>query len=228
MDRFDGFADPSCKLFKQLARKQDKAFFEAHKEEYKSQWEAPLHALLTELRAALDRAYPDCDLAPPKIFRIHRDVRFSADKSPYKTHIGGCLFVHLGKVSAMETPSPLYVQIGTETMTAAGMYRMTPPQLAKLRRAIVDDKRGAELEKLLAKIAKEGFEIDRSEALKRVPAGFDPEHPRADLLKLKGVPIMFPPYERELLGSRAFFDHLLDRAKRVAPIVRWLTFACAT
>ncbi len=53
MDRFDGFADPSCKLFKQLARKQDKAFFEAHKEEYKSQWEAPLHALLTELRAAL-------------------------------------------------------------------------------------------------------------------------------------------------------------------------------
>src|SRR5437762_1849761 len=91
---FAGFSDTRAKFFRELAKHQDRTWFKAHQAEYERLWHEPMQALLEELHARLDPLFRKPRLAPPKIFRLQRDIRFSADKSPYKTHIAGVL--HLG------------------------------------------------------------------------------------------------------------------------------------
>jgi uncharacterized protein (DUF2461 family) len=87
--RFEGFADARMKFFHALSKHQDRAWFAGHKAEYEAGWATPMQGLLAEARAKLDSAYPHVELAEPKVFRLHRDVRFAADKSPYKTNVSG-------------------------------------------------------------------------------------------------------------------------------------------
>jgi uncharacterized protein (TIGR02453 family) len=224
MASFSGFADPSCKFWKNLAKHQDKAWYEAHKAEHKEGWEAPMKALLEEVRDKLDRAYPDCDLAEPKLFRIHRDVRFSKDKSPYKTNVSGCLYVNTGVGKATDVPAPLYLQIGTDTFSGAGLYMMDPAQLEKFRAAVLEDKKGKELASLVGKLEKTGYEPVAHDKLKKVPRGMDPDHPRAELLKMKGLTVTFPKLTAKDIGSRDLVGVLVGHGKQVAPLVRWLTY----
>lgn len=221
--KFAGFADAKCAFFHELAKKHDRVWFAKHKQELSEGYELPMRALLGEARAKLDAAYPDCDLAEPKIFRIFRDVRFSADKSPYKTHLGGVLYVQAGN-KMMESPSPLYVQIGTKNFAAAGHYVMAGPQLAKFRASVLDDKKGGELAKITSKLKKAGYGLTSFESLKKVPRGIDPEHPRAELLKMKGLIVEFPPLPAKLISQRALLDEVVKHAKAAAPLVRWLVF----
>lgn len=224
---FDGFADSESKFWKALAKHQDRAWFADHKAEFEEGWNAPMKALLEDVRAKVDAAFPHCDLDAPKVFRIFRDVRFSADKSPYKTHVGGTLSVkRSGKVT--EVPIALYVQVGLpETFAAAGHYMMDGPALVRFRKAIVDDARGKELDKILASLRKKGFSVDSHEALKRVPKGFDPDHPRAEHLKRKGLTVGFPSIPKEMLTSSKLVSFLAGHVKSAAPLVEWLVFATA-
>lgn len=225
MATFEGFADAEGRFFKTLAKHQKREWFQAHKGEYVEGWEQPMQALLDESVRALDRAYPDCELKPPKIFRIHRDVRFAKDKSPYKTHIGGYLPM-LGK-NPMGSPTALYVQVGTETFAGAGQYSMDGPSLAKYRAAVLEAKRGAELGRMLGKLEAKGYRVSAMETLKKVPKGVDPDHPRAALLKHKGLVLMFPALPKGIIAKRAFLEWTVTHAKAVAPVVRWLVFATA-
>jgi uncharacterized protein (TIGR02453 family) len=223
---FSGFADGEAKFFKALARNQKRDWFMAHKAEFEEGWNAPMKLLLADLRAALDRAYPHCDLGEPKVFRIFRDVRFSKDKSPYKTHVGGHVPIKSAKPPSGAMAA--YVHVGDkELFAAAGYYMMDGPALARCRAAIADDGRGKELVKLIAKLEKKGFELGSHETMKRVPKGFDPEHPRAELLKKKGIVVTFPDVPRKLLTSKALVPWLVDRAKEAAPLVEWLVYATA-
>ena len=224
-DTFEGFADAEGRFFKTLAKNQKREWFQAHKGEYVEGWEQPMQALLDESVRALDRAYPDCELEPPKIFRIYRDVRFAKDKSPYKTHIGGYLPM-LGK-NPMGSPTALYVQVGTETFAGAGQYSMDGPSLAKYRAAVLEAKRGAELGRMLGKREAKGYSVSAMETRKKVPKGVDPEHPRAELLKHKGLVLMFPAPPKGLIAKRTFLEWTVTHAKAVAPVVRWLVFATA-
>ncbi len=230
--RFEGFHDAEGKFFKALAKNQKKEWFEAHKEDFETGWNAPMLALMTELYDRIDGAYPDVELTAPKRFRIYRDVRFSKDKSPYKTHVAGVIGVKTGK-EGMGGPAALYFHVGeadyggatSGPFAGAGVWMTDPPALAKLRAAIVDDESGAELAKLLKALEKKGYAKDAHQALARVPRGFDAEHPRAELLKLKGLIVSFPKAAPSLLTSRKLVDHLATQARAVAPLVRWLTFA---
>src|SRR3954469_10869726 len=94
--RFEGFAGADMKFFRALSRHQDRTWFAAHKAEYEEGWVRPMTALLAEVHGKLDGAYPTVELEAPKVFRIHRDVRFSADKSPYKTSISGVIVAKRG------------------------------------------------------------------------------------------------------------------------------------
>lgn len=179
---------------------------------------------MSELRAKLDAAYPDCDLGEPKAFRIYRDVRFSKDKTPYKTHVSGFLPIVAG-ASAIESPAAIYVQVGTETMVAAGQYMMSKAALERYRAAVLDEPRGKELVKLVSGLEKKGFVKGAMEVLKKVPRGLDPEHPRAELLRHKGLVVTFPELPANLLTSRKLVDHLVAQGRAVAPLVRWLAFA---
>ncbi len=193
MSRFEGFADAKAEFFKKLAKKNERPWFVAHKAEFEEGWNAPMKLLLADVREAIDGAYPHCDLDEPKVFRIFRDVRFSKDKSPYKTHIGGYIPLRRAGKKATDAPMALYFHVGDkELFGGAGYYMMEPESLERFRSAVADDKRGKELEKLLAALVKKGFIVGEHEMLKRVPKGYEADHPRGDLLRRKGLVVTFP------------------------------------
>jgi uncharacterized protein (TIGR02453 family) len=228
MERFEGFADASGGFFKRLAKKNEREWFLAHKAEFEEGWNAPMKALLAEVRAGIDAAYAHCDLAEPKVFRIHRDVRFSKDKSPYKTHVAG--FIPLASTGRKPTdlPTALYFHVGDgERFGAAGYYQMEPQPLERFRAAVADDKRGKELEKILASLARKGFGEDSHERLKRVPKGYPADHPRAETLKRKGLIVEFPAIPGGMLASPKLAAWLVKECKIAAPLVEWLAFATA-
>jgi uncharacterized protein (TIGR02453 family) len=219
---FDGFADRDGRFFRALARNQRREWFAAHRREYEEGWLEPMKLLLAELRERFDPLFPRHPLAAPKVFRIHRDVRFSKDKSPYKTHIGGYVAIE-GSGQGPSGTAVLYLHLGaTEVFVAAGQYMMDAAQLARFRAAVVDDGRGRELAAILRRLTRAGFTIGSYDALQRVPRGFDPEHPRGDLLKRKGLIVTFPPPPRALLVSHGLVDWLVTHTKRAVPLVEWL------
>jgi uncharacterized protein (TIGR02453 family) len=182
---FKGFVDDKGTFFKQLAKNQDREWFKKNKSRYETEWAEPMLELLSEVREGIDDAYSYCDLDEPKLFRIHRDVRFGKDKSPYKTHIGGTISIS-GTGGVMDKPVALYLQLGNEPMAGAGHYMLPPDKLAKVRKAIAEDARGKELAKIVKALEKRGSSLMSAEKLVRVPKGFDADHPRAELLKMKG------------------------------------------
>src|SRR5262249_50222751 len=115
------------------------------------------------------------------IRRIYRDIRFSKDKSPYHTHMG-ISFWQSGQKRF--EGSGFYVHLdatGAEVYT--GMYMFDKPLLEAYRQAVIDDVLGEELEDAIASVKQAGNYGVGSESFKRVPAGYDPKHPRADLLR---------------------------------------------
>src|SRR5262245_28715829 len=201
-DAFEGFADRDAKFFRALAKNQRREWFEAHRQEYEDGWLVPMKALLAEVRERIDRVFPNHPLAEPKVFRIYRDVRFGKDKSPYKTHIGGYVAID-GAGQGPSVPAPLYLHIAAnELFVAAGQYMMDGPQLARFRAAVLDERRGGALAAILRKLGKGGFTVGSHDTLQRVPRGLDPDHPRADLLRRKGLIVTFPTLPRALLVKR--------------------------
>lgn len=220
--RFEGFADRDARFFKALAKHQDRDWFAAHRDEYDVGWLAPMKALLAAVREKLAPRYAHEEIAAPKVFRIHRDVRFSKDKSPYKTHIGGYLGIEGGNAGPSGAAA-LYVHVAAdELFVGAGQYMMDGEQLKRFRAAVDDPKRGAELAKLLAALVRAGFSIESYEQTQRVPRGFDPDHPRADLLKRKGLFVGFPDLDRNLLTSPKLVDWIATHARKPVPLVEWL------
>ena len=220
--RFEGFADRDGRFFRALARNQRREWFEMHRREYEEGWLLPMRALLAEVRERIDALFPHHPLAAPKVFRIYRDVRFSKDKSPYKTHIGGYVAID-GAGQGPSAPAALYVHLGaTEVFVAAGQYMMDAVQLARFREAVLDDRRGGELVAILGRLTRAGFSVGSHEVLQRVPRGLDPGHPRVDLLKRKGLIVTFPDPSRRLLVARTLVDWLVTHTKRAVPLVEWL------
>jgi uncharacterized protein (TIGR02453 family) len=220
---FRGFADAQARFFRTLARKQDRDWFAAHKQEYEEGWRAPMLSLLHEVRARLLPSYPDCELGTPRLFRIHRDVRFSNDKSPFKTNVSGFVAARpRGPESPAETAAAFYFHVGTDMEIAAGQYSMGPEALARFRQALLDDERGEELAGVVAKLGRQGFEKTALEVLKKAPRGVDPQHPRAELLRHKGLIVSFPVFDSSLLLSPRLPALLAKQAEKAAPLVRWL------
>jgi uncharacterized protein (TIGR02453 family) len=222
---FEGFADSSAKFFKLLAKNQDRTWFQARKEEFEAGWQQPMTELLAEVRDGVDSAYRHCDLDEPKLFRIYRNLRFSKDKSPYKTHVGGLIPTkRKGKVT--EVPMAIYVHVGEpKSFAAAGHYMMDPRMLERFRSSVADDKRGRELDKILSALTKKGFVVRSYDEYKRVPKGYDAEHPRAEHLKRKGLTVGFPEFPKGILTSPKLATWLIGNAKAAAPLVEWLVFA---
>ena len=150
--------------------------------------------------------------------RIHRDVRFSKDKAPYKTHIGAVLRL----VAKDESPAAMYIHLGSEEeFVGVGTYFFDAARLATWRR-VVAGKAGAELATMIAKLRTAGYEVGGHDDYKKVPKGFDPAHPRADLLKLKGLTAGPGEIPRGLLHAAGLADWLIEHGVALAPLVRWL------
>ena len=219
MNVFQGFPRGAFAFLEEVSRRQDRDWFRAHKEEYTALWQRPMESLLDTLAAQLSRTYPGVNEAPWKVFRIYSDTRFSPKKAPFKNHVAGML--PLG-VPAGEG-SALYVHLGLdENIVAAGHWIMEPEQLSRLRDAIADDDTGAPLARAVNAVVSKGFRLHSFEQLKRVPSPYPKDHPRADLLRRKGLSFGFPAFKRSDAASPQFASWIVKQAKTLAPILKQL------
>jgi uncharacterized protein (TIGR02453 family) len=173
---FRGFPPEALTFYAGLQADNSKAYWEANRETYLSAVKGPMEALVEEV---------DERFRPLKLFRPHRDVRFSKDKSPYKT---GC-----GAYGEAESGAGYYVHLDAEgLLVGSGMYQMASDQLERFRAAVDDDATGTEVLALLAPLEKKGFRPFAFDALKTAPRGYPKDHPRVELLRLKGLALSRP------------------------------------
>ena len=150
-----------------LEEENTKAFWERNKQTYETLVRAPMEELLAELKK---------EWGPGRIFRPYRDVRFSKDKSPYKTNIAATL------------DRGGYISLSSEGLGAGvGMWEMAPDQLARYRQAVDDGRSGAKLARVVSDIRSTGAEAAGHGVLKTAPKGYPKDHPRIDLLRHKSV-----------------------------------------
>ncbi|MBL0217958.1 MAG: DUF2461 domain-containing protein [Myxococcales bacterium] len=218
---FTGFSKSAPAFFHELAIEMNREWFLENKARYEAEWVRPMQALLDDVRARLVPAYKPAKLGEAKVMRIHRDVRFAKDKTPYKTHIGAVITV-AGKKVGEGGNAAMYVHLGTdEEFVGVGTYMFDPERLARWRTQVAG-KAGVELATLIAKARKAGYEVGGHDDYKKVPKGFAPDHPRAELLKLRGLTAGPGPIPRGLLHKPALADWLVEHGKALAPLVRWL------
>ncbi|NVB80494.1 MAG: DUF2461 domain-containing protein [Kofleriaceae bacterium] len=216
MTAFKGFDRDAIQFLHELSVEMNREWFEANKDRYKRVWVEPMTALLDEVSTKLARSYAPIKLGKPKLFRIYRDTRFSKDKSPYKTHVAG-------SIPLRENLAALYVHLGLdEEFVGVGTYFFDDKELPRWRKLVAADKTGKEIAAIIGKLRKAGYPAGGHDDYKKVPKGFDPEHPRAELLKMKGLTGGMPQIPKGLLHKPGLADWLVKHAKATAPMVAWL------
>ncbi|MCB2185398.1 MAG: DUF2461 domain-containing protein [Deltaproteobacteria bacterium] len=220
---FTGFTPQTVKFFEDLVFNNDKEWFEEHRKVYEEHVLAPSRALVVALGRRLEPLAPGI-IADPRLnkslFRLFRDVRFSKDKSPYKTHLG--LWLWEGDHQPrMERPGFYFHFQPSQLLLGAGMYQFPRHLLDPFRQAVVDPKLGPALTQAVAAVEKAGLEM-AGRHYKRVPRGFDPGHPRAELLKYHGLTALrwepIPPefYTPELV------EYAVRAFEKMLPLHHWL------
>jgi len=206
----------------ELAAEMNRDWYMANKDRYDALWVQPMTALLAEVSTKIAPLYPGAKLAAPKIMRIHRDVRFAKDKTPYKTWIGASL--RLGDHNQpQDGVTALYLHFGIdEDFAGCGRYVFEDATLLKWRKKVADPKLGPEVAKLVGSLREAGYDMHAHDALQRVPKPYDADHPRAELLKMKGLVASFPEMPRGIIHKPALVDWLAGHCKAAAPMTRWL------
>jgi uncharacterized protein (TIGR02453 family) len=227
---FPGFRPAALTFLRGLARNNRREWFEARREAFERDLRQPLRELVEAMDVRLAAFAPEIVGDPAQaIFRIHRDVRFSADKSPYKTNLGFWLYHRAaGKGIRKEGGSGgagfyFHLEPGAG-FVAGGLWRPTPPALAKLREAIVEDRKGFERVVLAPAFRRRFGGLTEEEMLTRVPRGFAPEHPAARWLRFRSFTASRPLTDAQLLDAR--LPVRLEREyAALLPLVRWLNGA---
>jgi uncharacterized protein (TIGR02453 family) len=182
-------------FFRGLARNNRRDWFEAHRETYETEVLRPLHALLDEVDVRLAGIAPELAADRKRsVFRIYRDIRFSKDKSPYKTHAafwishralgaGGGTTVHGG--------AGLYFHLEPNaSIVAAGMWMPSTPALKRIRAALTEDLPG--FERALRALRRSFGELSDEAVLARTPRGYPVDHPAADWLRYRSFTVSHP------------------------------------
>ncbi|MFC4242192.1 DUF2461 domain-containing protein [Gryllotalpicola reticulitermitis] len=199
---FTGWPPAALDFYRGLEADNSKSYWTAYKDVYEQGVLAPMQALLAELAG---------EFGEGKIFRPNRDLRFSADKSPYKTAIGAVL----GRG---------YVQFSAQGIAVgAGCHTMAPDQLDRYRIAVADDTKGTALQAVIAELADAGIDVTTRETLKSAPRGFPKDHPRAGLLRNKDLAAWKQwPAITSWVGSTGAKTHIIETLRASQPLVDWL------
>lgn len=221
---FTGFPKNALGFFHELAAEMNKEWFDANKQRYQTEWVEPFTALLEDVSAKLATTYKKEKLGPPKIMRIYRDVRFSKDKTPYKTWIGGGVSLGGASTKPAENVVAVFAHFGVDEheFVGCGHYVFSPEELVRWRKKVADNKTGPEIAKLVDGLKKKGYGTEAYETLSRVPKPYDADHPRADLLRMKGLVVDFPAIPRGLIHKPAFSAWVAEHCKAAAPVAKWL------
>ena len=153
-----------------------------------------------------------------KIFRIHRDVRFSKDKTPYNTHL------HIAFMSASRSSAApsWFFGLDPDSLTlGTGIFAFDKADLGRFRERVLGED-GADLAKLMQELAGNGVRFGKPD-LKRVPSGYAKDHPEADLLRHKGLSAWIDHPDPAVVTSSRLVDHCLQDFRRLKPVFDWLS-----
>jgi uncharacterized protein (TIGR02453 family) len=221
--RFSGFSKRTVTFLRDLAAHNDRDWFAAHRREYEDEVLAPARAFVAAMGESLRRLSPGVRFDPRangSLFRIFRDTRFSADKSPFKTNLGILFWEGNGPRMAC---SGFYFHLEPPTlMLGGGLYLFPRPLLERFRRAVADPEYGPEVAAIIKQItARPGFTLG-GEHFKRVPAGHDPDPEAEFLLRHNGLYAGWEGTIPAELHTAALVDYCLERFTPMEPLHRWL------
>jgi uncharacterized protein (TIGR02453 family) len=221
---FTGFPQEGIDFLRDLAQNNNREWFEANRKRYESFVRGPALAMVEALGQRVAAEFPPLSYSTKgnggSLMRINRDVRFSADKSPYKTNIA-MMFVEAGN-KKMGSPG-MGIQITPEYgELIAGLFGFDPARLEAYREAVLDDTAGPALEEAAAQVAAAGAYPIAGKEMKRVPRGYDEDHPRAEWLKYKGLHVFAPSISPDVVTTPQVVDVAMGHFRNMAPVWRWL------
>lgn len=199
-EAFQGWSEDFQPFFIGLELDNSKSYFESHRKVYLELVKRPLELLLAELEPEFGKG---------KIFRANRDIRFSADKRPYKTNLAAT--VERGGYVSLDAKG---------LMVGGGRYHLDKPSVDAYRAAVAGDRSGKELAGIVSTLEAGGYEIG-GEEMKRVPPGFPADHPRARLLRFKGLIAWKNLGLHPWLGSAAARERIAGAWRDLQPLGRW-------
>ncbi|MER7072797.1 DUF2461 domain-containing protein [Terrabacter sp. NPDC000476] len=203
---FAGFPPGALSFYAELEEHNSRDWWLAHKAAYDRDVREPMLALLDAL---------EDEFGPAKLFRPNRDVRFSADKSPYKTHQGA--LVGTGTVLGY------YVQVSADGLRAGGGFRAASPATTQRFRAAVDaPASGTTLERVLTALDAEGFE-QLGERVRTTPRGYTADHPRIETLRHKELMVVRDHGAPDWLATTEALDRVRDTWRTVRPLHEWVS-----
>jgi uncharacterized protein (TIGR02453 family) len=218
----NNFPFEAVRFLSKLKRNNNREWFESHREEFNNSLFEPAQEFVIVLGELLRTIVPDI-IAIPKtdksIFRLHRDVRFSKNKLPYKTNLG--LYFWEGERKKMEC-SGFYFHVEPEYFfLGAGQYMFTDEQLKKYRGVVYDPDKAKELDSIVRKLKKKGFGIG-GKTYKKVPRGFDPEYPHAEYLLYFGIYAFEEKKDLKILTKENPAKFAFQKFKAMLPLHQWL------
>lgn len=198
---FAGWPIEAIEFYEGLEADNSKVYWQDHRAVYDRRVKAPMEELLAELAD---------EFGTGKIFRPYRDVRFSADKTPYKTNCAA-------------TIGSGYISFSADGLSVGGgLYMPDPKALARYREAVDNEKSGVELVKIVAALRKEGYDTMAHEVLKTAPKGYPKDHPRIELLRYKGIAMMKTWPVGAWMGTRKAKDRVVTTLRAGVPLNQWL------
>jgi uncharacterized protein (TIGR02453 family) len=203
---FTGWPDAALEFYVGIEADNSKSYWLTHKEIYDECVKAPF----LELSGLVEKEF-----GPLHVFRPHRDTRFSKDKTPYKTAAAA--------VTEGAGGASYYVQISAEGLfVGSGYYHLQSDQLLRFREKVADNRTGPKLAAAVDGLRKKRYSVASRESLKRVPRGIDPDHPRAELLRMKGVHIGRTFGAPKWLHTSAAAQRIVTTWRDAAPVNTWL------
>jgi uncharacterized protein (TIGR02453 family) len=199
---FRGWPATAIEFYEGLEADNSKTYWHAHKPVYEADVRGPMVELLAELAP---------EFGEGTVFRPNRDIRFRADKSPYKT------------VIAARLAGGGYVSFSAEGLSAgSGLYRPAGDQLDRYRRAVAEERSGAQLAEIVARARRTGMDIRGAESLKTAPRGYPKDHPRIELLRQKGLIGWKQWPVGAWLGTRSAKKRVETFLRATVPLTDWL------
>ncbi len=210
-------------FYTELAQNNSKTWFDTHKNDFEKYVMGPARDFVSEMGRSLAKISPKINADPRvnrSIFRHYRDIRFSKDKTPYKTHLG--IFFWEGSRAKMEC-SGYYFHLEPPTLfLAAGIHCFSPLLLGTYRDSVVNPEHGAELFKAIKQVSKlKGYSVGGTH-YKKTPRGYDADNENAAMLLYNGL------YVRTEVGipsefySAQILDYCVARFKKMSPLHKWL------
>lgn len=222
---FTGFPREGIQFLIDLAMNNNREWFNTNKAIFQESIQKPAQDFVIAMGSRLQSISPGITFdtrlnGSGSIMRIYRDIRFSKDKTPYKTYTS---FIFWEGSSKNASYSSFFIRLNPSgTGIYVGKHEFDAPLRAAYREAVVDPARGASLEKSLHEVESAGeYEVGGAH-YKRVPQGYDKEHPRADLLRYKGLHASFPEIEARFLTSPELVEVCFEHCLNMAPIHQWL------